>query len=98
MKSERSRARAARRKADLYQIRTALETYYADNGSYPQSKIIQILPKITYLDPFQTDPGNSPCPGSYKWINNVGYPKRYCVYTCLENGKYFAVSHIGSNR
>lgn len=33
----RSRARDARRKSDLAQIRTALEMYYDDNGKYPDT-------------------------------------------------------------
>jgi len=95
LKSASSKDRDAKRQADLRQIETAFGMYYADNVSYPQSKTIQALPKIIYFDPLPTDPGNGPCPGPYKWINNVGYPEKYCVYACLENGKYFTVSHKG---
>lgn len=35
LNSARAKARDTRRKEDMYQIRTALEVYYADNGSYP---------------------------------------------------------------
>ncbi len=35
LNSARSKARDARRKEDVLQIRNALELYYNDNGSYP---------------------------------------------------------------
>ena len=35
LNTARAKSRDARRKEDLYQIRTALELYYTDNGHYP---------------------------------------------------------------
>ncbi len=92
--SARSKARDARRQADIGQIMIALEMYCSDKDSCPQSKTIQTLPKISYLDYLPTDPGNGPCSG-YIWINNVGYPQKFCLYACLENGEYSIGTHKG---
>jgi hypothetical protein len=95
-KSIGSDIRDTKRKDDIYQIGRALEMIYAEKGSYPQSKI---FPKKEvfkeYLVEVPTDPGNGPCP-SYQWINNLGQPDKYCIYACLENGKYFTFSPKGS--
>lgn len=37
MNSARAKARNARRKADIQQVRTALELYYLNNGEYPHN-------------------------------------------------------------
>lgn len=90
-----SRARDARRQADLRQIQTATEIYYSEEWKYLQSKTMPAAIG-TYLPSPLVDPGNGPCPGSYQWISNVKDSQKYCIYACLENGKFFAVSHKGS--
>lgn len=41
------------------------------------------------------DPGQGPCP-SYQRIPNSNDLQRYCVWACLENGKFFAASEKGT--
>jgi len=94
MGEARSRARDARRMADLRQIQTAMEIYYSERNRYLSSAN---MPKSIgdYLPSLSTDPGNGPCP-DYRWISNLKDPQKHCLYTCLESGKFFAVSHKGS--
>lgn len=97
LNSARAKARDARRKADISQVWRALEMYNVDNGKYPQSAIFPENALQKYLAGI-SDPGNGPCPGSYRWINNIGQPDKFCIYTCLENGKYFSTASEGSTR
>lgn len=40
------------------------------------------------------DPGNGPC-SSYQRISNSVNLQKYCIWACLENGKFLAASHKG---
>ncbi len=83
----RSRGRDALRKADLQQIRSALELYRSDNGSYPVS-----LPSCgaafayngtTYMQKFPCDPTNA-SPFIYTY-NSAFSDSAYTIAACLEN-------------
>jgi general secretion pathway protein G len=68
----RRAARDSKRKADLEQIRGALEMCYADENQYPGS----IDPDVacggeTYLSPTPVDPINNPSEG-YEYVYNRG--------------------------
>ena len=55
----RKSARDGKRKADLEQIRSALEMCYADDNQYPGSitgNVTCVVSNRTYLDPTPTDP------------------------------------------
>lgn len=57
----RSKARDAKRIADINQVRTAIELYFDDNGSYPQVATYSALatPLIIYLTQLPQDSFNS---------------------------------------
>jgi len=94
MVKARRQARDARRKADLGQILTAMEMTYIDYGGYVQSE--QMPGSLgDYMPEVPRDPGEGPCPGSYQWISNVGYPEQFCAWACLESGRYYAISEKG---
>jgi len=90
--SARSRARDVRRKSDLREISLAMEMYYDEHKKYLQSEVMPVAID-DYLNPVPTDPyDNSP----YHWISNMDDPQKYCVWTPLDNGKFFAASHKGT--
>jgi len=90
--STRSKARDARRKSDLRQISLAMEMYRDEHEKYLQSEVMPISID-DYLNPVPTDPyDNSP----YHWISNMSDSQKYCVWTPLENGKFFAASYKGT--
>lgn len=88
----RSKARDARRESDMRQILLAMELAYDDTQTYPTSVTIpsQIRPGAGgYLDPVPRDPqGNV----SYGWYDNTIDSSQFCVWSTLENGRYFAAS------
>lgn len=85
------RSRDARRMSDLEQVRSALEMYRADNGSYPiQSctapcniNVSDLTDIATYISEFPVDPNGSEYryrPGN--WTSGKAYT--YCLYAKLE--------------
>lgn len=89
----RAQARDARRKEDIRQIIIAMKRYYDERGEYLQSST---MPNSIgeYMPRVPTDPGEGFC--AYQWISNVGNPQQFCVWACLESGKFFAGSEKGS--
>lgn len=99
----RSKARDARRMADINQIILALELDYSDDEKYSQSATMPTkIPTDTgkYLDSVPKDPKGA----SYKWRDNsLGATtncdnQSYCVYAELEEGGYFAGSEKGAKK
>jgi len=100
----RTKARDARREADLGQIVLAMELAYSDDERYPQASatpdIIQSSKRV-YLDPVPRDPRTQL---KYNWRDNtLGATtncdsQNYCIYTELEEGGYFAGSPKGSRK
>ncbi len=90
----RERARDGQRKADLMNIQSALETYKADQGSYPISPLpscfdspAQISSGTTlYLDKIPCDPmgENAYNLGDYYYTSDGN---TYNLIACLENTK-----------
>lgn len=94
----RAKGRDAKRIADVNQVRTAVELYFDDNGSYPAATDMSVLaPK--YLLKTPTDPLNAGCTTTYdngvgtagSPIKCYGYawspaagPSKYQVYADLE--------------
>ncbi|MDP2696005.1 MAG: prepilin-type N-terminal cleavage/methylation domain-containing protein [bacterium] len=79
----RSRARDAKRIADVNQIRTAAELYYDDNGMYPQFAIagLEAVLKPRYLTQMPVDPLNvAPYVYGYAFNGNT----KYQVFANLE--------------
>ena len=92
--SARGKARDARRQSDIRQISLAMEMYYDKDSKYFKSAAIPSAIG-TYLDPIPKEPGSSPC-DSYQWISNVSNPQKFCVYACLENGKFIISNEKGT--
>jgi len=104
----RSRARDARRQADLRQAITAQEMVMSDDEVYFTAAAQDGIPAITnkatppvVYFPATNDPQGSDNP--YKWLNNgAGHGTGctdgtfFCVYADLENGDYFAASEAGT--
>lgn len=61
-----------RRKADLEQIRTALEMYRSNNDQYPDNLLSLTSPTV-YLSTLPTDPKSSVYSYGYLKISNVDY-------------------------
>ena len=105
----RSKARDARRKADMRQVASAQEMCYDDSscGSaeayFATSTSNGTIPAIgTYLSKL-TDPKNSD-PYLYHWLDNTSCDQHFCAYAVLENNEkncasstYFVVSEKGTN-
>lgn len=77
-------ARDADRKSDLLKIQSALEHYYADYNSYPQTLSPFLTSPTPYLREIPQDPssgnyGYSPLPSGCTTCIN------YCIYGKLEN-------------
>jgi len=90
----RGKARDARRQSDIRQMSLAMEMYYNDNMAYLKSSVMPLVIS-NYLDPVPADPGGGSC-DSYQWISNIDDSEQYCVWACLENGKFFAASMKGT--
>lgn len=101
--SSRGDARNARRKADLRQVKTALELCYSDASCgggtdlYPTLGSGSAFPAMTpYLTQAPIDPRSDM---DYAWITNVGDTQSFCVYTeKLENitpDTFFVISNGG---
>ncbi len=82
----RERARDAERKADLVQLRSAVELYKADQGSYPTSlstcgSSLQNS-GIVYMQSVPCDPSTL---SDYDYIPGGTPPSSYYLVACLEN-------------
>jgi hypothetical protein len=97
-----SQKRDEKRKKDLELIKEGLDIYYNFYKSYPVSREIPEIKIKTdekeecFFENCQKpkDPGQGPC-SDYQWIPNLKNPQKFCAFACLENGKFFAVSHKG---
>ena len=72
--SANKKARDGKRKADIESIRSALEMYKADAGSYPTTWNLETI-STTYINPLPSPPPNSRCGGSRVY--------RYNDYSCV---------------
>ena len=91
----RAKARDTRRESDIRQINIAMDMYYEDNNQkYLQS---DTLPNSigSYMNIPESPFGGSCKSKSYQWISNLEDSQRYCVWACLEDGKFFAASQRG---
>ncbi len=75
--------RDALRKSDLEQIRSALEIYKSENGSYPvaQATCVPALP-TSYINPYPVDP--RPTSSQYCYVRQSNLTYQLCAH--LENG------------
>lgn len=90
------KGRDTQRKADLEQIKTALDTYYQDNGKYPPQVNYKITPgsiSIEWGEPWQPymaklpkDPSGSQAYLYYTVSDESSSPQRYWLYAELERG------------
>lgn len=94
--SARSTARDAKRKADLEQIRGALETYKADNGSYPTtsgaaSTVLSALTAPTqYISVLPADS----TPRQYYYVS-ISSGAGYALCASLENSSSGVPANCG---
>lgn len=88
------KARDTKRKADMRQVRTALEAYRINaNGAYPSTDptqwVFSSLPSVlttTYISTLPTDPlNNSNC--SYSYASRGNASDRYLLAFCLEDNQ-----------
>lgn len=105
----RSKARDAQRQSDVRQISTAMEMRYDDIEGYTAIAVdvngrLTTTAIGTYLDPIPKDPGggsvtncNDTKDAAYVGFASSEGDAEYCVYACLENGKFFAVSEKGTS-
>lgn len=77
-----ARARDAQRKADLRNIKTSLESYYNDNGFYPNSLSQLEGGAVPYIKQVPTDPKTKQ-PYKYTPIGNP--PLEFTLQATLEN-------------
>lgn len=88
----RSRARDAKRIADVNQVRSALELYFDDNGQYPSTTQLGNELSPRYLQNLPQDPLSSSCAGysgaegcyGYAWSPTTGRAVRYQIRAELE--------------
>lgn len=85
LNSARSKARDAKRTADIRSVQTALEMYYADNGAYPVSTDV-VFPGIlatalvpTYIGSIPVDPSGA----TYRYYTN-NLPTMYAIRIAYE--------------
>ncbi len=88
-RSANIKARDGKRKADISQVRSALELYRSStgNGQYPSgnfSTMVSTLSSGEYLsDPLPADPTNT---GTYVYVYTQTSTTSYCLCANLENG------------
>jgi hypothetical protein len=80
------------RKNLIIQIQKEMEKYYQTHLKYPSSSV---LPKKIGDFIVPKDPGNGPC-AKFRWISNLGDSQKFCFWTCLEKGTFFAASPKGT--
>ncbi len=81
-----AKSRDAKRKADLEQVRSALEMYRADNGNYPAgsgsvASVLTVLQTNGYLT-LPTDPGTY----DYRYVSAGLTTYQLCAYLEKETG------------
>ncbi len=100
----KAKARDSRRVSDVHQIMLALELDYNDKLKYMEKgavgSIVQLPLSIApYLDqvPQETGVIMPVCqPEGYRWYGNTGQAQKYCLWSCLESGQFFAASPKGT--
>lgn len=103
----RGRARDAERKSDINTIRSAIELFRADVGSYPTTAQFNILScnnaftysGSTYITAIPCDPLGGTWP-VYTYVPAGSPPQTYTMTSCLENANDPAVagaSNCGTN-
>lgn len=81
------------RKADMRQIVSAMQMYYAENEAYPT---------ITGSDPgsigsYMLETPKDPSGGSYTWLDNSSNTQEFCVYATLETETaWYVATHAGT--
>jgi len=105
----RSKARDAKREADVGQFSTAMKMKYEDDLEYPLTSVdpngrLTITGIRPYLDSLPRDPGggkikncNDLKDGAYKAFDNSSDRQKYCIWACLEKGGFIAASKKGVN-
>lgn len=93
------RSRDAKRKSDLEQVRSALEMYRTDNGSYPGTSAGFVLLTgltsdlvSTYMPSIPADPKSTFTPSSDYYYSPIGTSPFYSYCVCAE-----LESEAGSN-
>jgi len=104
----RSKARDAKRASDIRQISTAQEMYYSDKEGYAVITVgadgrLTTTAIGTYMTLLPTDPGggtvtncNNTKNAAYRGFASAELAAEYCIYSCLEDGTYFAASEKGA--
>ena len=103
----RSRARDAKRQADMRQLVSAQEMYYGDHEEYYATTSMSGTPAVgTYIEVLH-DPQ---CPRGecatgatdYTWLDNTTCTQNFCAYATMENlggcttARYYAASEKGA--
>ena len=104
LQSVRAKARDARRMSDVRQLLMAIELYLDSHLKYPEKGAVGLVDSLpSNLSPYLTtvplDPGVTPptcLPEGYRWWGNTGQAKKYCLWTCLEQGGAFTASPSGT--
>jgi len=90
LNSARTKARDALRKADLKQVRTALEVYYFDNGKYPTDGPNLFLGELSsalvpkYLPKVPLDPTYGNTSGGYRYRSDIAQEQAYEILVNIE--------------
>lgn len=99
----RSRARDARRQADMRQLITAQEMVMSDDESYyattSSSTGVPAIVNVAGTEYFPATNDPAPATSNYNWLaNNACTPagQFFCAYADLENGDYFVASEKGT--
>lgn len=77
-----ARARDSQRKADLRAIKTALESYYNDQNSYPVTLDVLTQGAAPYIKTLPTDPKTK---AAYVYTTTGNPPSSYVLKATLEN-------------
>lgn len=77
-----ARARDSQRKADLRNLKTALESYFNDNNAYPANLAVLEQGSVPYIKTVPTDPKTKQ---SYIYITTGNPPNSYVLQAQLEN-------------
>lgn len=78
-----ARARDSQRKADLRTIKTALESYYTNNNSYPANLQVLAEGSSPYIKTLPTDPKTKQV---YVYTTTGTPPSNYVLQATLESG------------
>jgi type II secretion system protein G len=84
--SANRKSRDTKRMSDIEQIRSALEMYRSDNGTYPTGNEVSVASGITGLSSYLPSAPDDPKPASYHYyytVTNSNYG--YCLSAYVEN-------------